>query len=825
MLMRKMTTLATVALTVFAMAGLAFADNADGLHLLPHKKNVTPLESALTKSSGEVTPLKTVSTKASGKTESILVDEDFSKMTTGSVNAPDTTQMLACEWTGYSPNGVYIDNSLTSDGTWLGHQVYSAGGAVAIKTYNPQQPAYLCTPLGDYSGNITVTLKAKAIKDVIRTDAGYLYGTGSDLTIKACTGGTEGQNSANTDDEYYNVRLYESQGWQKITYTFKNYSADKDGFIKFFTEGAVVLDDIEVTTEASFLASPKDRGITDFQKDNFTVAWDPVRKAFNYYIDLYTRDYISDKDTTYVADFEDDTLPGGFESTSTTIADNEGADNSKALVLKDGETLLTPTNGNDYRQLHFYMHVVDPTAAQYGSDARLYVSGDITLEYKADGRWNEIGYFSASNFYTTGKDIVLENEVEDLGALHATQWRIQPNGLNDGAYVVIDNVEATVLPAFEYKMVNSAYGIEDLSDDYAVTDMTKNTEYTFTGLDSLTEYWYGVRTHYVFQFSDRNYTHALGVATPDAKDPTDVDNSGTFTANWSAVPKATSYTATCYGYTLAAEDNDEYPILEESFDKVDASVTEATEYTDADPLGNTDQTALDDYTALPGWLGKDNTLVQGMIGAEGDYYSTGGVIATPVLDLTHDATANLTMKIYGDAGDQIIVYVDGTRYGVTIPDEGVIDATYILPVKGDRTRINFWSASDAPFAIDYIKLTQSVKKGEQVLTQLATGTTEGNTSTSYTFTGLDAYPFDLYAYDVVAHYKYSDSEIATSLKSSDLKIVDLNGTATAITTQQTKGDVKEVARYTTDGRQVSAPVKGINIVKMSDGTAKKVIVK
>lgn len=34
----------------------------------------------------------------------------------------------------------------------------------------------------------------------------------------------------------------------------------------------------------------------------------------------------------------------------------------------------------------------------------------------------------------------------------------------------------------------------------------------------------------------------------------------------------------------------------------------------------------------------------------------------------------------------------------------------------------------------------------------------------------------------------------------------------------------EVARYTVDGRMVSAPVKGINIIKMSDGTTKKVTV-
>ena len=38
-------------------------------------------------------------------------------------------------------------------------------------------------------------------------------------------------------------------------------------------------------------------------------------------------------------------------------------------------------------------------------------------------------------------------------------------------------------------------------------------------------------------------------------------------------------------------------------------------------------------------------------------------------------------------------------------------------------------------------------------------------------------------------------------------------------------EVKEVARYTIDGRMISAPEKGINIIKMSDGTAKKVSVK
>ena len=49
--------------------------------------------------------------------------------------------------------------------------------------------------------------------------------------------------------------------------------------------------------------------------------------------------------------------------------------------------------------------------------------------------------------------------------------------------------------------------------------------------------------------------------------------------------------------------------------------------------------------------------------------------------------------------------------------------------------------------------------------------------------------------------------------------------ATGITDTQTSADVREVARFTIDGKRISQPQRGINIVKYSDGTVKKVIVK
>ena len=49
--------------------------------------------------------------------------------------------------------------------------------------------------------------------------------------------------------------------------------------------------------------------------------------------------------------------------------------------------------------------------------------------------------------------------------------------------------------------------------------------------------------------------------------------------------------------------------------------------------------------------------------------------------------------------------------------------------------------------------------------------------------------------------------------------------ATGITGTQTSADVCEVARFTIDGKRISQPQRGINIVKYSDGTVKKVVVK
>lgn len=54
------------------------------------------------------------------------------------------------------------------------------------------------------------------------------------------------------------------------------------------------------------------------------------------------------------------------------------------------------------------------------------------------------------------------------------------------------------------------------------------------------------------------------------------------------------------------------------------------------------------------------------------------------------------------------------------------------------------------------------------------------------------------------------------------KIVEYD--ATGIDKPTISSDAKEITRYSMDGQQLSSPVKGLNIVKYSDGSVKKVSV-
>lgn len=74
---------------------------------------------------------------------------------------------------------------------------------------------------------------------------------------------------------------------------------------------------------------------------------------------------------------------------------------------------------------------------------------------------------------------------------------------------------------------------------------------------------------------------------------------------------------------------------------------------------------------------------------------------------------------------------------------------------------------------------------------------------------------------VVALLVDAQGHIANAAKQT----VGSSETPSGMSAVQTAGNRQEVSRYTIDGRQVTTPQRGINIVKMSDGTTRKVVIK
>lgn len=754
--------------------------------------------------------------------EDVLVEEDFSKFTSGSCTAPDTTHILAY---AYDAPGMLIDPTLTSDGQWAGHYVYSAGGAVGLQTKNPQDPAYLITPLGDYSGEITVTFRVRAITTKILGSDGNTYTlTSSPIDVFAYVGGYFNPEVSDNDDAGgFEQNLYPKQGWAEVSYTFKNKSADKDGYIIFSTCAGVVIDDVKIKARYSEIAQPKMRAITDFKKDGFTINWDPVRKAYNYYVDLYKMHYTTDTDVAYNADFNDSSLPDGWTVASKELysESNEGADGTVALKLRNGYKLTSPSNNTKFKSANMWFKVVNPNN---GSLDNALINIDVM---KQNGSWIDFGSFDPNYFVGDGESFDLNEMAEGLFNNNYYGIRIRPTGLPTGAYLLVDNIAIQAGRSGELERVFGSKSA-DLEDPYKFYDVADEGSYTFTDLDPETEYYYAVRSHFMDLWSKSDTYHAFGVATPDVAKATDIDAAeGSYTANWIAAPKADSYTVYNYGVYTAQKDETAHVILKDDFSKVNADVTEATSYSDLEALGNDVVTTFDEVTEQPGWTGVTNAAAQGMLGCA-KITTTLPYLETPIMYLANNDKYNVYLKAYGYPGDQLIITTTKANYALDFVagDDnatGVIDGLFTFEGGSADEQLLFSTYNCLPFALDEIAVTQDVKKGDRVYTLLGQQMVDGD-KTSCTFTDLES--DGEYAYNVMSHFTFDGSSTAST--PSGYMLVDMkSGTSTngIVSPAGNTSEAKVVARYNAAGQKIDHAQKGLNILRMSDGSVRKVVVK
>ena len=761
--------------------------------------------------------------------EDELIDEDFSAFTTGSIDEPDRSKSLAGGDNGYS----YIDASLTKDGQWSGTYVYSAGGMACLYSPSVQTCALLNTPLGDYSGNITVTCRVKAIPTYNYDDqSGTSYRiTGSSLVINPYIGGPGSTKYADVDDDWCEVRLYPEMGWTDVTYTFTNQSADNDGFISFCTNEALVIDDIKVTCDSyEFIAQPANVRIEDMHENDFTVAWDPVRHSYNYYVDVWEKVYTSSTFPHLTADFNDGTLPEGFtySGDAATFEDGVGVDGSKAFVLEAQKYLETPNSGKKYRAGTYYLKL----NLKEGSDLDDYYDTYLKIYGLTDKGWTSLGYFYV-DYYAKGDYADLAADFGSKYVDNVYAVRFEPHFLDDGATLTIDDIDITTDANYRLKRIyagSDLVGVGDPWECYEETEGPDETSMKITGVKPKGDYYYAVRSHYLSLWSTSDMHHVMAIAAPETDLATDIDSRGSYTANWKSIAKAESYTVTNYGVYTAEEDG-EYYLIDEDFERINGDVTSATDPNSPESLLNDYAISLDNYTDVPGWYGSGyNNVCIGMVGCDTSSSDT-GIIHLPTLTLDGDSEYYLGVIAWGTPGDMLVMKTTSGTYGATFgyydATHGAVGDTFIIPGGNKEENIYFYSNNGAAFLLDRVTVSQKIKAGKQVFTKLENVTVPA-TETSYTFTDLPTDLYDSFAYTVKANYTADGDNVSS--EDSNMIIVDLvRGRSFEgigdVAEATTAGNATIESIYTVDGLRTNNLRSGVNILRMSDGSVRKMFKK
>lgn len=680
----------------------------------PFKVTVTPL--------GEKPSDSTERMGAVSKAD-VIVNEDFSGFADGETLDVDKWGERMCSH--YSSEA--IDPALTHGEPWTGHCVCQAGGCAGLWNINPMDPTYLNTPKMDYSGSVTITFLARALlteweEEDENGEMQKLHFTNTTLLMRMASDNYNDKFDAENGGDFDSFPLYPNQGWCEIRIEFDNYSAYNDAFFQIASAGHLLVDDIRITSSIDkFLAQPVFKGFTAATDNSFTISFEPVRKAFNYYTYLYE-------------------LEG---------MDEEGNPIYKTVINMDN--LFGP---EELEQI-----------AQMGMTVDEYL------------------HFMAEQMGVTYDDLM------DM--------------------LVMDK------PYNNYGQVEHKEGTELYT-------------YTYTNLDPTKQYYFDIRTHYYLTFSQENIRPVEVVGTPRNLDATDISETG-FTANWSKITQCDGYTVDLYGVNVVEEDEDNFVIFEEDFDATE-ELTDATDIANPDVTGEGSDIAFDDLTSSPGWVfGNDDfiLLVKGKAGLGVDDYGCYR-LTSPTMYVAGADKATLALSIESILENyEVRIRFAGQVYTLEVKGNK-FEGEFELPTFGMKeTNFAISGPDEAPIFIDYISVSQPLKKGNMTFTWLGREETDKETL-SYAFNDLDPERFGRYAFSANAFRGEGEKKLASF--DGERMTVDLkNGSSSSqfaeVVEVIASEDIVEVARYTLDGQRIDRPVKGINIVRYSDGSVRKVLVK
>lgn len=736
---------------------------------------------------------------------SFTFSEDFSKFTKGTQEKPDTITPVASFY-NQGGAGLYIDESLMSEPGWSGNSVFQAGGTCHLKALSYQTAAVLNTPEGDYSGHVKVKFRIKALGPI--PNQKYVTDHDANLLVTQLSGGPvypdwvtvenikatgNGRVSGNLISHVFS----ESDGWQDMEFEWDNPCSDPNGFIQINCYGWVLIDDITVSVDDSYLPAPTCYGVSNFTKDGFNITWASIRGVSDYEADVWKTEIKGTSPESYSADFEDNQIPQWFEGAQDCeIIDGLGEYESTCLSLTDG-TYEFPDNGSKWKDASMMIYVA--------SDENYTGLEDINIYLDAfDGiKWNQLAKINGYNL-AWPEELKLNEFFYGAFADNYTGLRLKVEGVKYPAKLIVDNIKIEMGIAQETVQVESGVKV-------------KESKYRVTGIDPNCDYYYQVSSVKGDKKATSSKMYAFGVAQPEANTPKDLDRHGSYTANWEETPRATEYEAVSFGVRVPEDDTDNFVILKETFDGLK---TDASDMTNPDKLYNT-ASSLDEYTSLPGWYGTGSTMIKSHLGCTG-YES---YVRLPLLDLSHSDNFQISIKAYGDPDDYLTIQTNGQLFYVQFEPAdnalgGMIDGTYGVPNYGPLHKLFLYTENFSDWMLDEVTVTQNVKKDEPVFTWLANGFTEADIL-QYRFTDHGDYDFDQFAYGVFAYRTEGTKNVKSDMSEPVIFKFDINSIESIEASGNNTAEIRAV--YGVDGIRRNGLEKGVNIVVRADGSVVKIL--
>lgn len=732
-----------------------------------------------------------------------LIDEDFSLMTKGTVVTPDTTLLT----TYGSNNYPYISSSLTHTPGWTAYgNTYQAGGAICLGD-DEGNYGTINVPLGDYSGEVTVTFR---IKNLAST-RGYLF-------VTFCKGGLDAPVEIDPGYSNFTKLLAKSDNWVNCTFTYKNTYGGDDAFIQINPAYShVLIDDVKVTTKTSFLAAPIMENATDFTTDGFTAHWSRIAKATDYLLTVFNRVPVSDADSvTITEDFEnvkmnadgsldESSVPEGWEiklhGTPALFTSGNGLiGGTKSLrMATTGDTITSPNNGGKIKG-HWVINLYKLYPQHTNTDAT------IQTQVYDGSKWVDYGSFHLSDGIPNVRPAKLLLDYNLGTTPQFYQIRLIAENFDDSCDVAFDDFE---------EITTTPTRNDTIYKDLVVPDTFK----VLTGLDPEGDYSYYAKArstelNLISAAPDDNI-NAIGLAAPTAQEAKDVDDRGSFTASWNAVPKADTYLVDLYKVYQAPKDIKNYEILNEDFEGLASFGTKDN----PTALYNTSLMLLNDYTTNIDWYGRNIICTTGALGCESKsttYIS--GELQTPVLSLGHCDSALVTITCCSDTTGDYLAVANLAGQTAYIPlSEDFKTYSFYMPQCQDRDIIVFYTLMGGRFLLDNVEVDQDIKQGDLVYTKAEEYTVSGNDNNVYYFS-VEQEDNVSYAYSVTAKYT-KDGQTGYS-KESNLVQVDPCNQYNGIKTVET--ETSKPVYYDLSGRKLPSfnGQHGVVIVKNGNKTSK-----